>query len=227
MAFVEKNSVDNFKLIAEKVKGIKSFKQIYGIELTLTYDKEKYRICVLAKNNNGLKNIYNLLHLSNLNDNKIQIKDLETYRNDILVGLVLSEIESLSLDIWQIEEIIEYFDYVELIPENDFWEIINRDNSLELGDLYYLYEFAYWGNMQDFIIQIIDICRKNNQIIMPSSNCKHVYVNCLGEEEFSNIKLTKEMLEYFGFLEPELAYEIVITNSNKIADSIEEIDINN
>ena len=52
----------------------------------------------------------------------------------------------------------------------------------------------------------------------------------LSKTEITNIpsqhfRTTKEMLEDFNFLDPDLAYEIVVTNTNKVLDMVEEIEV--
>ena len=39
------------------------------------------------------------------------------------------------------------------------------------------------------------------------------------------LKTTNEMLEEFNFLDEATAYEIVVTNPNKIADMVSEIEV--
>ena len=40
-----------------------------------------------------------------------------------------------------------------------------------------------------------------------------------------HFRTTTEMLNDFNFLSPNLAYEIVVTNTNKVADMIEDVEV--
>ena len=178
----------------------------------------------------GLKNIYKLLLYSLNNGSMITTSLLQNNKDCILTGLVISEYNILTEE--EIEDIIDYVDYLEVVPENKYW--VNMESFLD-NDKNFLKNIynAYWTINQENILFIIDICKQKNKLITCSSKCKYVHsiykeyheLYTGKEQPFQHIRLTRELLEYFNFLDEELAYEIVVTNTNKIAEMIEKIDL--
>src|SRR5690606_21381715 len=96
-------------------------------------------------------------------------------------------------------------------------------------------------NLEDIIRKMIKLGKKLNLPVVATGNVHYLHendaifrkilvnsqggANPLNRHQLPKVhfRTTNEMLDAFSFLGEELAKEIVITNPNKIADSIEEI----
>ncbi|QVK09055.1 PolC-type DNA polymerase III [Mycoplasma mycoides] len=212
----------------------------------LNYYKNKgFHTNILVKNQAGLKELYKLVtksHTTNFyafpkifKDDLIQIKQ----NNNLLFGAscVNSEIFELARTstLENLKQAIGFYDYIEIQPISVYKNLLQND-SLDLDQL------------KQIITNIINIAKQENKLVVASSDChytnpelkqiREVYINAKGLGgirhplfDFNNrvkdypdqhLRTTKEMLKEFEWLnDDDLINEIVITNSNKIADMID------
>ena len=211
---------------------------------TLEYDHAKtvmklptYHIILLAKNDLGRINLYRLISESHLTYFKsrprIPKSLLKKRREGLIIGsaCVMGELFQSMIrgaDEQQLLNIAAFYDYLEVQPLGN--------NSFMLANEKYPAE-----TREDLIAYNQKIIALADQLNIPCcATCDAHYVNedddiyrkiiQAGrgfEEEESDAKLyfrsTDEMLREFDYLSPEKAKEIVIDNSNMIADMCESI----
>lgn len=212
----------------EKGKSNNSYKQGRPFHATL-----------LAQTQTGLKNLFKIISLSNVKYfyrvPRIPRSLLETYREGILVGSgcdkgeLFDAAQQKSID--ELEEMASFYDFLEVHPKPVYaplleMDIIQSDRQLE-----------------DIIKKIVQLGEKLNIPVCATGNVHYlephdkIYRKILvgsqgGANPLNRHKLpevhfrtTDEMLNEFAFLGPEKAKEIVVSNPNHIADSIEEIQV--
>lgn len=211
-----------------------------------------HHVNVLAKNQKGLKEIFKLISISHTDtyfgQPKIFKETLLEFRknNNILIGAGCANSEIFDLlktgtdD--QVEDVIKCYDYVEIQPLSVYKNLIN-DEVLDLEQL------------KDCIETLIKIAKKHNVKVIATSDAHYtrpelkpirdIYISAKGLGgvrhplfSFKNknknidypdqyVRTTNEMLKEFAWLNDQnLVDEIVIKNTNDIADMIEpEIEV--
>ncbi|MCK5866855.1 MAG: PolC-type DNA polymerase III [Mycoplasmataceae bacterium] len=212
---------------------------------SLNNKKFTKEISLLAKNQKGLKELFKFtstgLTVNFEKHPKIFVEDLEK-RVDVLLGsgsLGSRLVERMFFGSKaQVIEEIKKYDYIEVQPPKNFIHFINRGMKKE--------------DVEDMISFVINEAKKANKIVVASGDVKYldeldkiyheVYISAKGlggsrHKLFSyneenpkypifNFLTTKEMREEFAFLsDVKLIEEIVVTNTNKIADMIEDIEV--
>lgn len=241
LAFTDHGRVQTFPEAQKYLEVIKDneFKVLYGMEgyYAPTNDvKEKiYHISILAKNKIGLKNLYKLVSISNLNYFKekpiILRRILEENREGLLIGsacnmgeLYQAIIENKPKE--EIEQITNYYDYLEIQPIENNTEFIKKGILKDEKAL------------KDINIKIVELGTMLNKLVVATSDthflnkedkiCRKILQAEQGYIETDNqpplyFRTTKEMLQEFKYLGQEKAYEVVVTNTNKIANMCEKI----
>ena len=205
-----------------------------------------FHITVIAKNKVGLKNLFKIISLANTKylykgkEPKIPRTDLIELREGLLVGSgcingeVFEKGQGLTDD--ELIDIMNFYDYIEVNPATDCSHIIGLDKKFHsimeynnyikhlitvaknIGKLPVATGDVHNLRPDDLIYRKIIINQKANGKIHPLNH---------SDIEVPNMYFmtTEEMLEQFSFLDSGLQKEVVITNTNKIADSCEELKI--
>lgn len=192
-------------------------------------------VTLIAKNQVGIKNLYKIVSDAHVNHfyraPRILKSVLEEYKEGIIVGSaceageVFQAIKQNKSD-EEIERIISLYDYIEVMPIDNNRFMIDKgevEDEEELRDLNKkLVEIAYkFGKIPvatgdvHFIDKHEAIYRK---VLKYSQGFK------IDEEEtYLHFRTTDEMLEEFKYLGEDLAYEVVVENTNKVADMVEDV----
>ena len=220
-------------------------------ELTTLISKEDiyklgrtHHFNVLVKNKVGLKNLFKIVSLANTTyfyrSPRIPRSVLNELREGLLIGsgCFESEVfkEARSKEGEELTNIINFYDYVEvqppevyshLIDTDDFGsevEVINNikkviDATIDAGKIIVATGDVHHFYKEDKIYREIIVKTKAN------AGKHHLAKSSIKEIPSQHYRTTNEMLDNFNFLDKDLAYEIVVTNTNKIADMIDQIEV--
>lgn len=238
IAITDHGSVQAFPEAYETSKNLNfDVKVIYGVESVYTKEidgrKGHYNISILAKNKQGLKDLYQLLsdaHTKYFDKYAITpLEEIEKYRANLIIGndafgeLFFAIIEEESED--KIREIASFYDYLQIHP-------------LEYYVYYVINDVV--GSDEEIISAIKKIISLGDELGIPvvATDDAHFIFSDDGESRkviqykkgYENYKLqpnlylrsTDEMLEEFAFLGEEKAYEVVVANTQKIVDDIDD-----
>ena len=229
-----------------KEKGIEYLKDINkGFEVNVKKQSLK-NIMVQVKTQEGLKNMYKLVsegHIKYFGNKKARIPKsvLKENRQGLIVGSSLSahfmnsgELVELYLrhDLEKLEETAKFYDYIELLPKSTYNELIEKEGT---GSL------ASYDEVEKMNKYFYDLGKRLGILVTASSNVHYLDEN---EDIIRSIllygsgtvysprqyrvnngfyfRITDEMLKEFSYLGEQEAKEVVITNTNKIADMVEE-----
>ena len=228
----------------------RNFNSIIDIEALVSKDEihrygRTFHINILAQNKVGLKNLFKIVSYANTKylykTPRILKSEVNRLREGLLIGSGCYEsevfIQARSKGDEELTNIINFYDYVEVQPLDCY------DHLLQSGD------FESKALLIDHIKKIIRNTKAAGKLIVATGDVHHltkedrIYREIIVNQKVpgggrhplarNNIKqipsyhfrTTNEMLEDFSFLEPDLANEIVIENPNKIADSIEILEV--
>ena len=227
-----------------------NYEKISDLERLVSKDEihkfgRTYHFNAIAKNKIGLKNLFKIISLANTvylyKTPRILRSKLEELREGLLIGsgCYESEVfrEARSKEGQELTNIINFYDYIEVQPPEVYNHLIQTtDFSSEL-------------ELQSHIRKVVEATREAGKIIVATGDVHHfdrsdkiyreIIINQkvpgggkhpLAKNTITNIpsqhfRTTKEMLEDFSFLDSDLAYEIVVTNTNKILDMVEELEV--
>ncbi|MBM7647093.1 DNA polymerase-3 subunit alpha (Gram-positive type) [Bacillus ectoiniformans] len=196
-----------------------------------------YHCTILAKNDIGLKNLFKLVSISHLDYffrvPRIPRSVLQKHREGLIIGSGCDKGEVFERMMQKgMEEAIEaakFYDYLEVHPKEVYAHLIELDlvhdeQALEdilqkivtLGDTVSM-PVAATGN-----VHYLNPTDKIHRKILVNSQGG---ANPLNRHELPDVhfRTTDEMLDSFSFLGKEKAQEIVVENTNKIADMIDDI----
>ncbi len=202
--------------------------------------KNYYHAIILVKEQQGVRNLYELISDAHLKYFKrrprIPKSEFLRLRDGLIIGSAC-EAGELYTAIYEnapeekIKELAEFYDYFEIQPiaNNEF--MIN--NTQRSGKTVESRE-----KLVDINKRIVSLGEEYNKLVVATCDChfldpedelfRRIIMAGQGFEDADNqpplfYRTTEEMLNEFKFLGEEKAYEVVVENTNKIADMIGDI----
>ncbi|WP_312286560.1 PolC-type DNA polymerase III [Terrisporobacter sp.] len=219
-----------------KKKGAEKLSDVNMILGDIDYTKLRTNhVTLIAKNQIGVKNLYKIVSDAHVNHfyraPRILKSVLEEYKEGIIIGSaceageVFQAVKQNKGD-EDLERIISLYDYIEVMP------IDNNRFMIDKG------EVKDEEELRDLNRRMIEVAKNFGKIPVATGDVhfidKHeaIYRKVLKysqgfkideEETYLHFRTTDEMLDEFKYLGEDLAYEVVVENTNKVADMIEDI----
>ena len=199
--------------------------------------KKKYtnHIILIAKTQEGLKNLYKLVSYSHINyfykKPRLPKSVIQAHREGLLIGsaceageVYRAVLHKLPQD--EIKKIIDFYDYLEIQP------LTNNNFMLEKGIV------ESEEDLKRINKEIIELGKKYGKLTCATTDAHYaepeaaiyrtIVQSTMGYKDEGTstglyLRTTEEMLEEFEYLGEELAYEVVVENTNIIAEQVDKI----
>lgn len=219
-----------------KKKGINKLSDVNRVYGKVDYEKLRpSHATIYAQNQTGLKHLYQLItdsHIEHLYGNPRILKSLLLEKREgLIVGSACSSGELYNAVVRhksekEIEKILELYDFIEIMPlENNMYLV----ESGELKSVEELKEInkklVKLGEQYDKPVVAtgdVHMLDANDAIYRTIIKYSQGYGR-KSKSERLHFRTTDEMLEEFSYLGKDKAYEVVVTNTNLIADIFEDI----
>ncbi len=205
-----------------------------------------FHATMIAQNRDGLKNLFKIVSIANTKylykneQPKIPRKEVEKLRDGLLIGsgCIHGEIfeKASGKEDEELVNMMRFYDYIEVQPISAFSHLIGSDAK-----------FPNRFAAEEYISRIVRVAKEAGILVVATGDVHNltkedkIYREIIVNQKFNGklhplnrkgleipnmyLKTTQEMLEDFAFLGEEVAYEIVVTNTNKIADMVEEVEV--
>ena len=204
---------------------------------------------IYVQNQTGLKNIFKLVSLSNVKYfegvARIPRTVLDAHREGLLLGTACSEGEVfdavLSSGVDAAVKVAKYYDFIEVMPPALYAPLLAQGTIKDEEGI------------RQVIRDLLEVGRRLNKPVLATGNVhyiesedeiyREIIVRSLGQGAPINrpigrgenaqpaplpkahFRTTNEMLDEFAFLGEDVAYEVVVKNTNDFADRFEEVEV--
>lgn len=258
IAITDHGCVQSFPDAMNAAKG--KIKIIYGVEAYFIDDLKEpdksykelrsYHQIILVKNATGLKNLYQLISMSNTNyfykRPRTPKSELIKHREGLIIGSACEAGELYRAVLEErpeaeIMEIARFYDYLEIQPtgNNRFMIASHSDPNAKNPDRNREFDkITCEADIENVNRKIIAIADKLGKPVVATCDVHFIDPEdakfravLMAAQKYSDadnqaplyFRTTQEMLDEFAYLGEETAREIVIDNPNKIADMVEEL----
>ena len=204
-------------------------------------------VVVFAKNREGLKSLYKLVSYSHIDYlaevPKIPRREIEKLRENLIIGSACfnGEVFRTACNYGDdyLKMVMAFYDYIEIQPLENYSYLINMGEMDEEELLVHLKDIV---RCADEIGKPVCATGDVHYLTRKHKIFRDVYISAKGiggvphplnpyarsrmapfENPDQHYRSTKEMLQCMAWLGEEKAYEVTVTNTNKIADMIEPI----
>ncbi len=224
------------KLLEMLNEEVKTLNNINDLSKNIDFKRlRSHHLCILVKNQIGLKNLYRLTSEAHLNyyyrNPRVPKSLLQQYREGLLIGsaceagyLYQSVLRGASDE--ELKEIIRFYDYVELQPLGNTAFLLRKGQVNSMRDL------------EEINKRIYRLAKEENKPVIAAGDVhfveqrdavyREILMSGKGFDDADEqaplyLRTTEEMLEEFKYFGEDLAREIVIENTNLIADMVEDV----
>ena len=199
-----------------------------------------YHIIILAKNLEGIRHIYEMVSESHLSyyfrRPRIPRSLIKEKRGGLILGSACEAGELMHAIIQgksdeELKEMVEFYDYLEIQPigNNAYMKTSDRPEHSHINTD---------EDLRNLNRRIVELGEKYNRPVcatcdvhfldMEGADYRKIIMHYKGFKDADNqaplyLRTTEEMLKEFEYLGKEKAYEVVVTNTNLIADMIEDV----
>ncbi|RLL45348.1 PolC-type DNA polymerase III [Oceanobacillus piezotolerans] len=195
-----------------------------------------YHCTIIAKNDEGLKNLYKLVSYAHIDYfyrvPRIPRSVLQKHRSGLLIGTACDKGEvfetMMQKSAEEAEQVAQFYDYIEVQPPANYVHLLEKE--LVQNE----------AQVLDIISKLVALGERLEKRVVATGNVHYleerdkIYRQILIKSQAGNplnrqtlpdtpFRTTEEMMEAFRFLGEEKAHEIVVTNTNALADEMEEI----
>ena len=225
------------ELKASEKTELKTYNTDFDIR-TASVKTKAYHIILLAKNVQGIRNIYEMVSQSHLKyfmrTPRIPMSLLEEKRDGLIIGSACEAGELISAMCGgasdnELCKIAEFYDYLEIQPigNNAYMKESTKHTDINTDE-----------DLKDINRRVVKIGEMLNKPVCATCDVhfldpegaeyRKILMHYKGFKDADNqaplyMRTTNEMLNEFSYLGDEKAYEVVVTNTNMIADMIEDV----
>ena len=226
------------RLKQDKVEDLDALNDLSHMSVGTIKKLRTYHIIILAKNDLGRINLYRLVSMSHLDyyqrRPRIPKSELVKYREGLIIGSACEAGELYQALLSErpeseIARIVDFYDYLEIQPIGNNRFMIDSEKIKNIHSE---------EDLQEMNRKIVKLGEKFNKPVCATCDVhflepedevyRRIIMAGKGFDDAENqpplyFRTTEEMLAEFQYLGSDKAEEVVITNTNRIADQIENI----